>query len=82
MLIKTEIRIQETEVIGDIYCNVCGRKLKTDNHGYYEDFVHVEKHWGYTSGKDGTKESVDICEQCWDKFTADFAIKVKENSLI
>ncbi|HCT65069.1 MAG TPA: hypothetical protein DIC60_07410 [Lachnospiraceae bacterium] len=76
-MIKTEKRTQETEVVGNIYCNMCGRQLKTDKHGYYEDFVHIEKRWGYTSEKDGKEQSVDICEHCWDKFTAGFAIKDK-----
>ena len=40
-----------------------------------EDYIHIEKTWGYTSSKDGDKTNVDICEECWNKFERNFKIK-------
>ncbi|MBQ9885738.1 MAG: hypothetical protein IJM37_02575 [Lachnospiraceae bacterium] len=53
----------------EAFCNCCGRKIVN------EDFLEVEKEWGYFSSKDGEKISFDLCEKCFDKITADFKIK-------
>jgi hypothetical protein len=74
-MIKTEKKMYETNTVSEIICNVCERKLETNEHGYYEDFVHIDKLWGYTSNNDGKEETVDICEKCWGKLKETFKIK-------
>lgn len=60
---ETVIRVKD-----ETFCNCCGKKIEK------EDFVEIEKIWGYFSGKDGVKESFDLCETCYDKITAGFKI--------
>lgn len=74
-MIKTDKKMQETDVVIEVVCNICGKSLKTDDHGYFEDFIHLEKTWGYTSSKDGTTEVVDICEDCWEEMKEKFRVK-------
>lgn len=56
-----------------IYCNKCGKKMTEHAEGVYEDFLHVEKIWGYFSEKDGEHHSFDLCETCYDKIMQSFA---------
>ncbi len=74
-MIKTEVKMCQTEIVSEVICNVCGKKMEKDKHGYIEDFIHVEKQWGYTSDNDGETETADICESCWNKFKETFKIK-------
>ena len=54
-------------------CNLCGREIpKTD--GFTMDHIHVEKEWGYFSGKDGERHSFDLCESCYDSLVKSFRI--------
>ena len=48
-------------------CNCCGQKIGQ------EDYVHIEKLWGYFSnGKDGERHCINICESCYDRWIKDF----------
>lgn len=60
----------------EVYCNCCGRKLEN------EDFLEVEKQWGYFSKKDGTKESFELCEACYDKITAAFKFPPEKEEMV
>ena len=40
-----------------------------------EEYIHIEKIWGYPSEKDGECHSFDLCEPCYDKMTAEFVLK-------
>lgn len=53
--------------IDSVFCDICKNEIKKDKFGYFEDYVHIEKTWGYNSRKDGVKENLDICEDCFDK---------------
>lgn len=55
------------------YCNSCGKKLETTNNNR-EDYLFVQKEWGYFSGKDGQIHSFYLCESCYDKMTETFCI--------
>lgn len=55
-----------------IYCNRCGKEIVRHMESAHEDFLHVEKKWGYFSGKDGESHSFDLCEACYDKLLAEF----------
>ena len=57
-----------------IYCNRCGRRLKGTDLLPGEEGLHIEKSWGYFSGKDGESCSFDLCEECFDEITKGFLI--------
>ena len=60
-----------------IYCNRCGRRLEGTDLLPGEEGLHIEKSWGYFSGKDGESCSFDLCEECYDRITASFAVPPK-----
>ncbi len=49
-----------------IICNACKKVILETNTIPTADYLHVEKEWGYFSGKDGQKHEFDICEECYD----------------
>ena len=59
---------------GILYCNCCGKKIPEGYSRETEDFFHFEKTWGYFSGKDGTRQTADICEFCMEQWIAQFRI--------
>lgn len=69
---KKEERLIKTEVVTEIICDCCKKSIDPDKN----DFIHIEKEWGYFSHKDGEKQEVDLCENCWDKITETFKISV------
>lgn len=67
------------------YCNMCGTIICRENEIPEKEGLHVEKHWGYFSEKDGEIHSFDLCEKCYDKLTEDFLfppLKTEETVLI
>ena len=52
-----------------IYCNRCGRRLEGTDLLPGEEGLHIEKSWGYFSGKDGEihslTSSVSPVATCW-----------------
>lgn len=60
-----------------IICNCCKKIIQEKGTLPMQDFLHIEKEWGYFSEKDGEKQEFDICEECYDKWTALFQIPVK-----
>lgn len=64
-----ETQNKKTEVITDIICDCCGKSCKVDNgdqHSNFE-FMKLESHWGFHSGKDTQKWTAQICEKCVDE---------------
>lgn len=61
---------QVVEVVSKMICNCCGKEISHKG----EDVLHIEKVWGYFSNKDGRQDDFDICEGCYDKWVATFAI--------
>ena len=59
-----------------VICNKCGRTLKVENGILKEGVLRVSKEWGYFSGKDGEIHHFRICEACYDRWTAQFAVPV------
>lgn len=55
-----------------IYCNGCGKRIAGWEKEMHEDFLHVEKAWGYFSNKDQERHSFDLCEACYDKLLEGF----------
>lgn len=69
----------------EIYCNACGKQLKTENQMELEGVFHGRVQWGYFSGKDGEVHTFDLCEECYDKWISGFCIPVEktfENELL
>ncbi len=63
-----------------IYCNCCGKQIqiKENTQIALEDYVVIEKSWGYFSGKDGICQKMNICESCFDAWVQTFAKKPQE----
>jgi len=57
----------QTEIISEVYCDMCKKRIHTELDPLHEDYIHIEKRWGYGSKNDGQDVSVDICENCWEK---------------
>lgn len=61
--------LKEVRIRDEVYCDCCGRKIAAER----EDYLHLEKQWGYFSQKDGENHVLDICEACYDKWRGSFA---------
>ncbi|MEG1140767.1 MAG: ribosomal protein S18-alanine N-acetyltransferase [Lachnospiraceae bacterium] len=55
-----------------IRCQCCGKMARFENGLMKDDFLHIEKEWGYFSKKDGTHHEFNVCEECYDKWVAEF----------
>ena len=66
------------EKLSAVICNQCGKKMKVENGILMEGCCHVETPFSYFSQKDGQRYLFDLCEECYDKMTAGFAIPVEE----
>lgn len=61
---KIQIKKQDGE-LEQIVCNGCKRLIHGMNEAeLYEEYLHIEKTWGYFSKQDGQKIAFDLCEQC------------------
>ena len=63
----------ETTELDKVFCNKCGKEILRE-----ADFLHVEKRWGYFSGKDNEVHEFDVCEECYDAWISDFSIPVEK----
>lgn len=63
-------------------CNMCGKRIRIEAGIPKEDFVVLEKQWGFFSQKDGEIHQICLCEDCYDKWIRTFTIppKVKETT--
>ena len=52
------------------YCNMCGKEFREKQ----EEYLHVEKEWGYFSQKDQAIYRFHICEACFHHLINRFAI--------
>lgn len=68
------VTMQEEKTLSKVICNGCGREIPLDT----ADYFHGEKVWGYFSEQDGRKDCFDLCEECYQKMTDGFAVKMKE----
>ncbi len=60
-----------------IICSCCKKVIQEPTGIPHGEFLHVEKEWGYFSGKDGEKQEFDVCEACYDAWIKSFQIPVK-----
>lgn len=61
-----------------VICNRCGRSMKTENGILKEGCFHGDSVFGYFSRRDGKRHRFDLCEDCYNKIIADFAVAVEE----
>lgn len=73
-----QYKIKETKEIQKIICNKCGKEIVVENGIPQEDYLSVDKRWGYFSHKDNQVDSFDLCEECFDSFAATFLIPTGE----
>ena len=59
-----------------IYCNCCGRMISQNIQKTGEDFLQIDKTWGFFSGKDGEIHRFTLCENCYDRMRDQFSIPV------
>lgn len=56
-----------------VICSGCGKTIQAEKNGAMrEDYLHVEKIWGYFSHQDGRKLSFDLCEDCCGRMLRSF----------
>lgn len=60
-----------------ICCNSCGKTLKKENGILMEDAFEATKEWGYFSSRDTEIHHFNLCEECYNKLIASFAIPVE-----
>jgi len=70
---------KQENVLAEVCCNCCGKKMKVENGFLREGSFHVEYNFGYFSNKDGMRHVWDLCEVCYDKLTQSFAIPVEQS---
>lgn len=59
-----------------LFCNMCGREIKTEKGVVQEGVLSVEQNWGYFSEKDGEQHSFDLCECCYDRLVRQFKLPI------
>lgn len=72
--------IKETRELEKIVCNKCGREIPAAGGVPGEDFLEVEKRWGYFSDKDNRVDRFVLCEACYDELVEGFLIQPDENN--
>lgn len=62
-----------------ILCNSCGKEIRhlEGEKKQVEDYISVDKTWGYFSNKDGETHHLDLCETCYDRWIHMFQIPVE-----
>ena len=73
---------KEKKTLEKVLCNCCGRELAMTGRHVAEGVMHVVKDWGFFSEKDLVRHEFDMCEQCYDKMTAEFQIPVTEREIL
>lgn len=71
-----EKEAQETE-LEKVVCNQCGKELLVEEGILKEGCFSVDYSFDYFSNKDGYIYSLDLCEECFDKWTEHFRYSPK-----
>lgn len=62
--------------IEKIICNQCGEEIPMISGRPAAGVCSIRQVWGYGSDKDGEVHEIDLCEKCYDEWTAGFAVRV------
>ena len=68
------------EELLEVVCNRCGKKLQVENGYLKEGCFSADNLFGYFSRKDGERHHFDLCEDCYEEFTAQFAVPVEKKN--
>ncbi len=60
-----------------VYCNSCGKTITMENGILKEDAFEATKEWGYFSKRDMEVHHFNLCEECYERITAQFKIPVR-----
>jgi Fe2+ or Zn2+ uptake regulation protein len=60
-----------------ISCNACGKMIVIENGIMKEDAFEATKEWGYFSKRDMEVHRFNLCEECYERITAQFKIPVQ-----
>ena len=60
-----------------VVCNACGKNLLVENGILKEECIHVGHDFGFFGSKDGESDRFDLCEACYEKLIAGFAVPVE-----
>ena len=77
-----EYKNTAARVLKRIVCNGCGKNIEVKRGIPMEGVFQVRQVWDYMSGKDGEVDNFDLCEECYDKMTAQFEIPLKKTDII
>ncbi|MDR1531495.1 MAG: hypothetical protein LBS62_04805 [Clostridiales bacterium] len=58
----------EAEKLHTVVCNMCGQEVSANQFGYLDEYLSIEKFWGFGSPYDGDCHTIDICMSCYEKF--------------
>ena len=58
----------------EVRCNRCGREIPLREGIPTEDFLSVDKVWGYASAQDGIRVRFDLCETSVDQLIGGFVL--------
>lgn len=64
------------ENLKSVTCNGCQKQLMVKKGILIEECIHIKKTFGYFSDRDGTTESFDLCQECYEKIVKGLAIPV------
>ena len=73
---------EEKKKMTKVVCNACGKKLLVENGILKEECIHVEHDFGFFGSRDGESDSFDLCEACYEKLIADFAVPVDKKERV
>ena len=66
------------ERLSEVRCNVCGRRISPDSAHPYQDYLSIEKEWGYDSPYDGERHQIDVCSACYRQWLTSFVLPPAE----
>lgn len=72
-------QLGQEKILTQVLCNQCGRELKVEDGYLKEGCFTADTVFGYFSKKDGDYYHFDLCEECYDKLIAQFAVPVEIN---
>lgn len=64
-----------------VICNGCGKSLKMEDGVLKEGCFEGKQVFGYFSSMDGEEHRFDLCEECYEKFTKQFAVPVEKEEI-
>lgn len=75
-IMRITVKEKNRERILQVVCNCCRRSLPVENGIVLEDYLHIDKVWGYFSTQDGEEIVFDLCEDCTRELTKRFRLPV------